>query len=281
MSHGVHVGHHSHEGGDAGGRAFDPFELSTAILLGSMAVGAAVATMQAGNWNAKQLDAFAESNALTTKAATQYNEDTALMNADIGAVAIAKQHILEARDAKNPVDRERNLDLASYFYESQLSEAAYKAMKLPAGYWEENESAKTKEEKDSKAHEAKAPEAKGAEKDQAAEPPGDEAAALERNIPDAALLASLKEELDDAYVKKMSETGTEMFDEADKRFSEGREANENRDHFDLVEVIYTVGLVFAGLGLVFKTRMRWGMFGIGTLVFVIATIWLARLPWTH
>jgi hypothetical protein len=268
MSHGIHVGHHSHEGDEAGahsGRPFDPFELVTALLLGAMAIGASLSTMQAAEWGAKQLDAFAEANTLTTKASTQYNEDTVLMNADYAAVAVAKQHILEARDSKNEVDRERHFDLASYSYESQLSEHAYKAMKLPAGYWEEDAKPEAKDAKEAK--EPEAPE------------PASPEPTLERNIPDTALLASLHVELDEAYNDKMLEKGTEMFAKADERFHQGREANEHRDHFELVEVIYTVGLVFAGLGLVFKTRMRWGMFGIGATIFVLATIRLVILPW--
>ncbi len=255
-------------------KPFDPFELLTAILLGLTAVGASVASLQSGQWGGKQLDAFAEANTLTTKASTQYNEDTVLMNADYAAVAVAKQHILEARDARDPVDRERHFDLASYFYESQLSEQAYKTMKLPAGYWEEDEDAKKADAE----HAA-------ASGEHAEEPAAEEEAApaaenaLERDIPDAALIASLKEELDEEYTDKMLAAGKEMFAQADARFAEGRVANEHGDGFELVGVIYTVGLVFAGLGLVFKTNMRWAMFGLGVLVFVISTGRMLMLPW--
>ena len=270
----------SDESTEKSAKPFDPFELLTAILLGLTAVGASVASLQSGQWGGKQLDAFAEANTLTTKASTQYNEDTVLMNADYAAVAVAKQHILEARDARDPVDRERHFDLASYFYESQLSEQAYKTMKLPAGYWEEDEDEK-------KADAAHAAEAGGAHAEAAhAEEPAAEAEAqpaaanaLERDIPDAALIASLKEELDEAYTDKMLATGKEMFEKADARFAEGRVANEHGDAFELVGVIYTVGLVFAGLGLVFKTNMRWAMFGLGVLIFVISTGRMLMLPW--
>ena len=128
----------SDERTEEAGKPFDRFELFTALLLGLTAVGAAVASLQSGQWGGKQLDAFAEANTLTTKASTQYNEDTVLMNADYAAVAVAKQHILEARDASG-IDRERHFDLASYFYMTQLSANAYKAMELPEGYWEEDE----------------------------------------------------------------------------------------------------------------------------------------------
>ena len=77
----------------------------------------------------------------------------------------------------------------------------------------------------------------------------------------------------------MLATGTEMFAKADARFAEGRVANENGDRFELVGVIYTVGLVFAGLGLVFKTNVRWMMFAFGVVIFVVGTGRMLMLPW--
>ena len=69
---------------------FDMFELVTAILLGLAAIGAALAGLQGGQWGGKQLEAFAESNKMTTKAATEYNEASVAINADYAAVAAAK-----------------------------------------------------------------------------------------------------------------------------------------------------------------------------------------------
>src|SRR6187455_564301 len=120
-------------------KPFDKFELATAVLLGLAAIGAALANQQAGQWGGKQLDAFSSSNALTTKAAKQYNEDTVLVNADYAAVAAAKEHIMEARDARDPQARERHLDMASYQYTSQMTGIGYKAMGLPTGYFVEDE----------------------------------------------------------------------------------------------------------------------------------------------
>lgn len=51
---------------------------------------------------------------------------------------------------------------------------------------------------------------------------------------------------------------------SDKKFAEGRTANENGDQFDLTGVLVTVSLFFAGLGLVFKSDVRWAFFGLGT-----------------
>jgi hypothetical protein len=279
---------------DAASKETDRFELVTAVLLGLTAVGAALAALQSGQWGGRQLDAFSEANTLTTKASTQYNEDTVLMNADYAAVAVAKQNILEARDAADAVDRERHLDLASYFYMTQLSQVAYKAMELPEGYWEEDEeeAGETAKAPEAASGSEAAPAAEGGEAGDEAEDGGDEAAApggaapaaaenatLERDIPDEALFASLEVELDDEYADKMLAEGTAMFEKADKRFGEGRVANEHGDSFDMVGVFYTVALVFAGLGLVFKTRMRWGMFSLGASIFVIATLRMITLPW--
>ncbi len=52
-----------------------------------------------------------------------------------------------------------------------------------------------------------------------------------------------------------------MFADADAKFEEGKKANDNGDKFDLAVVFFTVALFFAGLGLVFKTSIRWGFCG--------------------
>jgi hypothetical protein len=266
-------------------KAFDLFELLTAILLGLGAIGAAVAGMQGGQWGGKQLEAFSEANTLTTKAATQYNEDIVGVNADYATVAQAKHDILEARDAKTPEDRERHFELASYMYANQLTETAYRAMKLPMDYYVEDE------QPGEKKAESEAPAAEGASETPASEAPAEGAAEapaapedpnkprLERDIPDEALLASLHVELDEAYVDKALEKGAKLFQDADKRFEDGRKANEIGDKFDLVGVIYTVALFFGGIGLIFKTEVRWGFFVLGLLVFLAASGTMARLPW--
>jgi hypothetical protein len=259
-------------------KPFDKFELVTAILLGLAAIGAAVAGQQSGQWGGRQLEAFSAANTLTTKAATQYNEDIVAVNADYAAVASAKEHILEARDATSAQDRERHLDMASYQYTTQMSHAGYEAMGLPTDYYvedEEDEPAKgaapavetedAAEEGDS-AHAAEDPET-------AAQ------TALERDIPDEVLLASLKQELDDEYIDKALAQGTKMFADADKKFEEGKQANDNGDKFDLVVVFFTVALFFAGLGLVFKTQMRWSFFFAGLAIFVLSSGYMITLPW--
>lgn len=281
---------------DPDNKPFDLFELATAILLGLAAVGAALASLQSGQWGGKQLDAFSSSNSLTTKAANQYNEDTVAINADYAAVAAAKEHILEARDAEGQA-RERHLDIASYQYSNQMSELGYKAMGLPLDYYIEDEEEEAEpaaapadgaapaapaaadaaeaNPADPAAADAETADAEGEEED----PETAAVTALERDIPDEVLFASLTQELDDEYIDKALEQGTTMFAEADKKFEEGRLANDNGDKFDLAGVIYTVGLFFAGLGLVFKTKIRWGFFAAGCAIFVGASIYLMTLPW--
>lgn len=256
---------------------YDRFELATAILLGLAAIGAAIAGQQAGQWGGRQLDAFAEANALTTKASTQYNEDMVMLNADYAAVAIAKQHILEARDAARGVDYERHLEIASYFYTSQLSEQAYKAMGLPGGYWEEEEVAAGAAAPSEPAAAAEESETAGEEEAGAEEEaPAD---VLEREIPDDDLFASLQVELDEAYVDAMVATGEDMFEEADVRFGEGRIANNNGDQFDLASVFFAIALFFAGLGLVFKTQLKWVLLGMGAALFLFNVIFMMTMSW--
>lgn len=274
-------------------KPYDKFELVTAVLLGLTAIGAALAGQQAGQWGGKQLEAFSAANTLTTKAATQYTEDTVLINADYAAVAAAKSYILNARDAGG-LDRERNLDLASYQYMYQMSELGYKSMGLPMEYYVEDE-----EEGEETSEAAATPEGgevataenagAGSEAVEAvdAEEAGEEeedpeeiaAYAMERDIPDEVLLASLATELDEDYIDEALAEGTKMFEEADKKFEEGRIANENGDKFDLVTVWFTVALFFAGLGLVFKTSIRWGFFGAGLVLFAVTAVFMMTLPW--
>jgi len=274
-------------------KPFDKFELLTAILLGLAAIGAALAALQSGQWGGKQLEAFSAANTLTTKAATQYTEDTVDINADYAAVAAAKDHILQARDADSPKDRERHLDMASYQYTNQMTELGYKAMGLPLDYYVEDEDDKAEGEKPAAQPAAAKPETTPAtpaaaasepaaaddEADEEEEPEAAAATALERDLPDEVLIGTLKQELDEDYVDKALEKGTQMFADADKRFEEGRTANDNGDKFDLVGVFYTVALFFAGLGLVFKSTARWGFFATGLAIFLGASIYLATLPW--
>lgn len=290
--------------------SFDLFELVTAVLLGLAAIGAALAGLQGGQWGGKQLEAFAESNKMTTKAATDYNEASVDINADYAAVAAAKEHILEARDATDPSTKKRHFDLASYYCSSQLNEPAYKAMELPMEFYVEDEpEGKPGEAKPAAASTAPAPAATppaatntapaaapppAAATNTATSPAPDAAAkaeeeeeddkpgggpTIERDIPDAELLEMLAVELDDDYMDGMLAEANKGFAAAEARFNEGKVANENGDRFDLIGVFFTVGLFFAGVGLVFKTQIRWGFFALGLVISIGSAIYMAMLPW--
>ncbi len=53
------------------------------------------------------------------------------------------------------------------------------------------------------------------------------------------------------------------------------------DEFSLNGVYCTLSLFFAGLGLVFKSRVRWGFFGLGSVIFLGALVYMCRLEWTR
>lgn len=241
-------------------RPFDVFELCVALLLGFAAIGAALAGMQSGQWGGKQLDAFAEANALTTKAAKSYSEAVSAINSDYAVVGQAKRLILEGVDAEDQFAQERHYKLASYYLTRQLNAPAYLALGLPQDLFPEE-----------------TPEG------QEAPPVTEEMIETEMGVllPEEELLGVLEVELDDddTYQNVMFEEGTKLFADADKKFAEGRMANENGDKFDLAGVFFTVALFFAGLSLVFKSRGRWGFLYGGAAVFGLTAIYLMVLPW--
>jgi hypothetical protein len=238
-------------------KPFDVFELIVAILLGLAAIGAAVASLQSGQWGGKQLESFAEANAITTDAARSYSEAVSDMNSDYMVVGQAKRLIIEGIDADSDAEQERSYKLASYYLNQQLSEHAYSALKLPA---QAEEPAGGEEEADT-------------EEEVEAE--------LGQVLPEETLLSVLSTELhdEDTYETAMFGEGAKLFEDADKKFAVGRAANDNGDKFDLAGLFFTIALFFAGLALVFKSRMRWGFCGVGALVFVGTLIYMMTLTW--
>jgi len=57
---------------------------------------------------------------------------------------------------------------------------------------------------------------------------------------------------DEGYRTEMLAKSQTQFDESDKVFKEGQEANETGDKFDLIAVILTVSLFFGGILQVFR-----------------------------
>lgn len=221
---------------------FDKFELFAAILLGLAAIGAALAGYQSNLWGGKSTEAYGEAATRSTKASTQYNLSVVGVAHDLNVDIEAKKLIAEAAYSNDPVVKKRALDLASYLYTTQLDIEAYTALKLPPEFRE-----------------------------------GDREKRFE--IPEETLMGLFDVDLEEDYYAAMLTEGNKAFSDADKRFDEGREANDTGDTFDLIGVIYTVGLFFAGIALVFKSNLRWIMLYLGVAVFVGATIYLFLVPW--
>lgn len=228
---------------------FDPFELLTALLLGLAAIGAAWAGYQNSLWGGVQADAYARSSTLATKAASLYNQQIAEINQDYSVDLEAKKIIFEALEQDTPEEKNAKFVVASNLYTRYLSEEAYKALALPSEYL--------------------VPKKGTVEVDYTEAKP----------IPEQILVGSLDEELDDDYINKMLAEAEEKFAESDKVFAEGGAANTNGDRFSLDTVIFTIALFFAGLGVVFKTRVRWLFLGFGSAAFLAAAAYMFSIPW--
>lgn len=239
-------------------KPFEAFELLVALLLGLAAIGAALAGIQAGQWGGKQLERFAEANAMTTKAAKSYNEAVSDLNSDYAVVGQAKRLIIEGIDADTDAQQERSYKLASYYLNEQLGEHAYNALKLP-----------------------KETEAEAAADEEEADTEEEVEADLAKTLPEDVLIDVLQSELhdDDTYETAMFAEGTQLAEDAEAKFAAGQRANNYGDEFELAGLYYTIALFFAGLGLVFKTRMRWAFAGVGGLVFLISTVYLFTRTW--
>lgn len=228
---------------DKDNQPFDKFELFVAILLGMAALATAWSGYQSGLWGGNQATNYGLASKKATEASTVNSDMLIEMSHDLSIDVEAKKLIAEARDAVDEVDRARYSELASYLYLVQLSDDAYEALGLPVAVKEKL--------------------VKGSEDDV--------------TLPPAALEQAFYTDLDDVYYDKKFAEVEAMFAEADKTFDEGQKANEIGDKFDLTTVIFTASLFFAGLGLVFKTRVRWGFFYLGSAIFLVGLIYMLTL----
>ena len=251
-------------------KPFDIFELCAAVLLGLGAIGAAVSGHQAGLWGGQSVEGYGEAAAMTTKASTTYNDELTSYIQDAQVDTRAKEMIWEALEIDDEARKTRLLQMASWLYISQLSDPAYAALKLP----------KVPDEKSTS--ETPAATTASADTDEAAESSEDEATEAEGEglvISEAELQSALNIDLGEDYVDQLFATSVEDFAAADKRFDVGRVANEVGDKFSLAGVIFTIALFFGGLALVFKTKVRWGFLGAGTVIFVAGAIFMTTLTW--
>ena len=244
---------------------FDVFELCAAVLLGLGAIGAAVAGHQAGLWGGQSVEGYGEAAAMTTKASTTYNDELTSYIQDSQVDVRAKEMIWEALEIDDEARKTRLLQMASWLYTSQLSDSAYEALKLPK---------LPDADEPSDAPAAAAGETATGSKSEA----GDEEAGTFA-FTEAELEAALNIDLGESYVDALFSTSVEDFEAADKRFNVGRTANEIGDKFSLAGVIFTIALFFSGLALVFKTKVRWGFLGAGTVIFVAGAIFMTGLTW--
>lgn len=252
------------------------YELLTAVLLGLAAIGSALSGFEANQWGSKQLEAYGEANKLTTKAAALYNESVVEISSDFSAVARAKEHILAARDAAG-AERARHLEVASYIYTTMMSEKGYKAMELPMAFYVEDNATPA-------APVSPAPAANttpgGDENEEDAAPAMAGKSSGNDDIPDDVLLESLDNELDEDYVDAMSIEGEQMFQQADSRFEEGGKSDNIGDMYDLAGIAYAIALFFGGIGILFKTKMRWTILYIAGGIFILTSVFMAFQPWT-
>jgi|CXWL01.1.fsa_nt_gi hypothetical protein len=231
---------------------FDKFELAVTVLLGLAAVGAAVSSLQAGQWGGKMVEAYGEAATLSSKASSTSSQAAVDIAHDLTVDIQAKAHILEAVDAGDDgrtADEARGYEIASYLYSRQLSDAAYDALGLPDAM---------------QVHDA-------------VEDP--DWVGIKQDIPTEELHGAVQVDLDEEYYDTMLKPGEELFAQADSRFDEGRKFNGIGDTYDLIGVFYTVAIFFAGLGLVIKTKTKWGLFGVGLVIWLIASGYMTTLPW--
>jgi hypothetical protein len=220
---------------------FDVFELLTAFILGVAAVGGAWAGHQAGLWGGNCQTAYGEAATLTSRGGTTYQLGVMKANRDSMLDLQAKQLVLEGMTTQDEVTKLKTLGVAKYMYARQMSEEGYKALKLPAEFRTKDDDKLMK-------------------------------------LPESVLEESLENELDEKFFKTMTAPGQALFDEADKKFDEGREANQIGDQFGLAVVLYTIALFFGGIALVFKSVVRWGFFGVGFITLSMAVVFMLRLP---
>lgn len=226
-------------------KPFEMFEFCAAAVLGLGAIGASVAGFQEGLWGGTMTDAYSQAAATTTKAASLYNDELTSYIQDSSADLRAKEMLWDALDSDDEEAGQRPREVASWIYLSQLSDAGYAALGLPT--------------------EVKA----------AYENEGDQV------FEDEALQKALEVDLDedDSYEEALFAGSDAEFKRADGILESARNANSVGDKFSLSAVIQTVGLFFAGLSLVFKTRMRWGFLGIGSAVLIGGIGFMFALPW--
>lgn len=222
-------------------------------MLGLAAIATAFASFESSLYDGKSTENYSRSNRFSTEAAAERSRAVVEMAKDNTIDVEAMRLIMEGDDAGSPTAEARNYQIATYLYTTQMSEAAYKALGLP-------QDARKAEEANSETPEAE-------EKHEA--------------LQEEWLEKAMEKELasDENYRKDLLAKSQAQFDEAEKTFKEGEQANESGDKFQLVAVLYAISLFFGGIVQGFHNdRMRWAILGIGALLFVGASGYMLTLP---
>lgn len=220
------------------------FELCAAILLGLGATMGSIAGYQGGLWGGKSLESFGQSSRITTKAA----DAGTFADSKIASDSLVKLQVIQlaSRAERTPKGGERDLLLhqMSELMIREYSDEAYDAIGLPL-------------------EPRKKYDADGTLAD----------------LPEDVIFEASKEDFGKDYYKWMYEDKVKHAVKAEELFAEGQHAGTVGDEFALNGVYYTMSLFFAGLGLVFKSRVRWGFFGLGSVIFLGALIYMCSLEW--
>ena len=246
---------------NAESKPFDAFELLVAIVLGLAAIGGAWAGYQSALWGGNQATSYsAATNMLSdasrqiTKAEALYTEAVQVANRDadidlrISMLQVDATLREDAEDEESQLLVARNEMLVKYLLATQLSAQAYSYIGLPEDLdrtenWDE--------------------------------------------LTPEQVAAATSVELGSDYFDTLAadsladmQAAEAIRDKAEARFSQGRLENYYGDQFSFTGVLYTVCLFLAGIGLVFKTRIRWGFGLMSFVVLVFGTIDLFSNPWT-
>jgi hypothetical protein len=228
-------------------KAFDPFELFVALLLGLGAIGSAWAGYQGSLWGGNSSTAYGEAATMATQASTTFSTAVTQLVRDVNLDVDAKRTIIEGAFSEDPTRKMVLFSVASYLYAQQMSDTAYAALALPPQF-------RTKEGRD-------------------AEPVP--------HMPEPVLMAVIERDLVTAqgYRDEMLRAGREGFAASARKFDEGREANETGDRFSLDGVLYAIAMFLAGISLVFKSGVRWGFAAMGLFALIAAAGYMFTIPW--
>lgn len=236
-------------------RPFETLELLAAILLGVAAIATAVASYQSSLYGGKSVEGYSKANKIATAAAAERSRAIVEMTRDSQVEMDAWRLTKEGDDAGNAAAEARNYEIATYLYTKVMSEPGYRAMGLPP---------------DARNQEYPEDETPGAEEKQ-------------NVLQEQVLETAMENELagNETYRNEMLGKGQALSDEAEKVFKEGEAANATGDKFQLAAVIFAISLFFGGIVQVFcNDTMRWVILGVGGVLFLGATVYMLRLPWT-